>query len=116
MIFFDTTSKTLYGYNTLSESWTTRTIDEKPYICIDTGYIGLISEEIGYVHYNKFYAYNGLADSWVELVPNGTHSGFLVGKRTALVVRSTDIYAFDPERTVVDVAEEETGSGRDHDI
>ena len=108
MIFFDTTSKTLYGYNTLSESWTTRTIDEKPYICIDTGYIGLISEEIGYVHYNKFYAYNGLADSWVELVPNGTHSGFLVGKRTALVVRSTDIYAFDPERTVVDVAEEET--------
>jgi len=107
LIFYDTTGKTLYGYNTLSENWTSLTIGETPYACVDTGYIGLISEKVGFVTYNKFYAYNGLADSWVELVPNGSHYGFVVGNRTALVVRDTDIYAFDPERAPVDVADED---------
>jgi len=66
----------------------------------------LISESSGYLNYVEFDAYNGLADSWVELLPNGNHVGFLVGKRTALVVRNDDIYAFDPQRTVVDVADD----------
>ena len=104
--FFDTTSRMLYGYSTLSQSWTTNVIDMRPYYCLDTGYIGLVSRTNGVVSYSGFYAYNGLADSWVELIPSGTHVGFLLGERTALVVRSTDIYAFDPQRVSVGVADD----------
>lgn len=95
--FYDTTgSRVLHGYSSLSDQWTTHTISDQPYYCYDPGYIGLISARVGMNEYGKFYAYNGLADSWVELIPEGKSVGHRVGNRTAVVIRSGHIYAFDP--------------------
>ena len=93
----NTDTKTLYGYSTMTGNWTERNITEDLYSSSDTGYIGLISVYYGISGFNKQYAYNSFGDSWVELVPEGTHVGILAGKKTALVARSTKLYAFDPE-------------------
>ncbi len=104
--FYDTTGgMTLHGYSTLSDRWTTCSISDQPYYCYDLGYIGLISAWVGMNGYGKFYAYNGMADSWVELIPEGKHISHRVGKRTSLVIRSNHIYAFDPY-TATDIVEE----------
>ena len=63
----------------------------------DTGYVGLVSVYYMGSGYNKQYAYNSFADSWVELIPEGTHVMMLTGNKTILVARSTKLYAFDPE-------------------
>jgi hypothetical protein len=95
--FVETDTKTLYGYSTLSRQWTTLTIDDTPYTCGNKGFIGLISSNVGTQTYKKYYAYNGLKDSWVELVPTGSYKVSLVGGKTALVLRSDRLYAFDPD-------------------
>ncbi len=94
--FFNTTGKILHGYSSLTDQWTTHTISEEPYYCYDPGYIGLISAWVGMNGFGKFYTYNGLADSWVELISQGNYVSHLVGNRTALVIQSTHLYAFDP--------------------
>jgi len=86
----------IHGYSSLTDQWTTHTISEEPYYCYDPGYIGLISAWVGMNGFGKFYAYNGLADSWVELISQGNYVSHLVGNRTALVIKSTHMYAFDP--------------------
>jgi hypothetical protein len=104
--FYDTTGgRILHGYSSLSDRWTTHSISDQPYYCYDPGYIGLISAWVGMNGYGKFYAFNSLADSWVELIPEGKHVSFRVGNRTALVIRLNHVYAFDPY-TSTDVIEE----------
>jgi hypothetical protein len=96
-VFYDTTGgRVLHGYSSLSDQWTTLAIAEEPYYCYDPGYIGLVSAWVGSNAYGKFYAYNGLADSWIELVPAGETASFRVGNRTALVLESGHIHGFDP--------------------
>jgi hypothetical protein len=97
--FFDETSKTLYGYSTLSDQWTTTTIQEEPYTTNDRDYIGLVSALLNNKAWGKFYAYNGLADNWVELTPEGEHVAMALGSKTAMVVRQNYVYAFDPYGT-----------------
>ena len=87
---------TLYGYSALSGQWANVTVDDSPYICRAKGFIGLVSTRNDTVYYNRFYVFNSLEDSWVELVPVGTHQASIVGEKTALVVRSSMLYAFDP--------------------
>ena len=49
------------------------------------------------IDYNsKFYAFNGLSGNWVGLVPEGAYVINYLGDSTALVVRSSYVYAFNP--------------------
>ena len=93
---YNAETKTLYGYSALSGKWTNLTIIDTPYTCNTVGYIGLISSNTATTYYKKYYAYNGFTDSWVELVPDGTYKGHKIGEKTALVIRSNMLYAFDP--------------------
>jgi len=95
--FYDKDTKTLYGYSTISRKWTTLTVEDTPCGRRNQGFIGLISNDTGTQYYTKFYAYNSLKDSWVELIPTGSPVGFTVGEKTALVIRSDALYAFDPD-------------------
>jgi hypothetical protein len=94
--FFNADTRTLYGYSALSTQWTNLTIVDTPYVCVTKGFIGLVASNAGMQYYSKYYAFNGLEDSWVELVPEGTYEGDMVGQKTALVIRSNMLYAFDP--------------------
>lgn len=94
--FFDAETRTLYGYSVLSGRWTNLTIEDTPYTCVTKGFIGLISSQTNTTTYSRYYAFNGLEDSWIELVPSGSYKGNLVGQKTALVIRSNALYAFDP--------------------
>jgi len=93
--FFNAETGTLYGYSTLSRQWTNLTIEDTPYTCRTKGFVGLVASNTG-TQYSKYYAYNGLEDSWVELVPAGSYYGDRIGQKTALVIRSNMLYAFDP--------------------
>ncbi|MBN1212603.1 MAG: hypothetical protein JXA92_08495 [candidate division Zixibacteria bacterium] len=99
--FYESDSKTLYGYSTVTGNWTERTITEDLCYCFDTGYVGCISVYYNGNGFNKQYAYNGFGDSWVENIPEGTHVGLLVGEKTILVARSTKLYAFDPQSEIL---------------
>jgi hypothetical protein len=90
-------NRTLYGYSSLSGKWTNATIVDTPYTCLTKGFIGLISSNAETQYFKKYYAFNGLKDSWVELVPTGDYGGDRVGQKTALVIRSNILYAFDPD-------------------
>jgi hypothetical protein len=94
--FYNAETKTLYGYSVLSGQWTNLTISDTPYSCNTVGFIGLISSNTGTAYYSKYYAFNSFKDSWVELIPSGTYKGHKIGEKTALVVRSDMLYAFDP--------------------
>jgi len=95
--FYDKETKTLYGYSTISRQWTNLTIEDTPYTRANKGFIGLISSNTGTQYFTKYYAYNSLKDIWVELVPSGSYEGHSVGDKTALVMRSNALYAFDPD-------------------
>ena len=101
--FFNPVDKTMYGYSILSNKWTTNTVQEELYVCYNREYIGLISVWLNGKANGKYYAFNGLADSWVELTPEGISVSNVVGKRSALVVRSTHVYAFDPYGSTTDI-------------
>lgn len=90
--FYDAANKTFYGYSSLSDKWTTLAVSEELSYCYDPGYIGLVGTNSN----RKYYAYNSLADHWVELTPEGAYIYQREGNRTALVVRSTHLYAFNP--------------------
>jgi len=104
--YYDTTGgRILHGYSSVSDQWTTHAILDEPYYCYDLGYIGLVSALVGKNAYGKFYAFNSFGDSWVELVPEGKFISFRVGNRTAVVIQSGHIYAFDPY-TSTNISEE----------
>jgi hypothetical protein len=90
-------NQTLYGYSALSGQWSNITITDSPYTCLTKGSIGLISTYTGTIYYNKYYVYSSLTDNWVELASTGDHRGICVGEKTALVIRSNSLYAFDPD-------------------
>ena len=90
--FYNAETKTLYGYSALSGQWTNLTISDTPYSCNAEGFIGLISNNA----YSKYYAFNSFTDSWVEFAPSGTFQRQMVSEKTALIVRSNMLYAFDP--------------------
>ncbi len=98
---------TIHGYSGLSKKWTSVTMDEPAYWLGVKGCIGLISTQNGGIVNHKFYAFNGLHDSWVELPSSGLM--FDVGDRTALVVRSDTMYAFDPSIGTTGVNQEHFG-------
>ncbi len=99
----DIAGNTMYGYSSLTGNESQLVIDFDPYFVYDTGYVGYIDNA-----YNstKCYAYNGLGDGWVELIPEGSDVMALVGTKTILVVRSDRLYAFDPEAILTDVEED----------
>lgn len=110
-ILNDTTADIIYGYSSLTGNESQLALDFEPYYVLDTGYVGYIDN--GY-NCTRCFAYNGLADSWVELIPEGSAVGTLVGTKTILVERSDRVYAFDPERTIVSVDDEESGEVLPH--
>ncbi|MCP4570493.1 MAG: T9SS type A sorting domain-containing protein, partial [FCB group bacterium] len=92
-VFCDTSDDTWYGYSTLFGNLRPLATSEEPYYVLDTGYIGMVT-----VNYpEKVYAYNGLSDSWVGLVPEGDYYSALLGKKTIILIRDDRVYAFDPE-------------------
>ena len=102
----------LYGYNPLTGTITTHDFTENPYNAVDTGYVGVVMVNYNGGNYNKIYTYNALADNWIELIPTGVHSSILVGTKTALISRTQTgsnpdyLYAFDPQREVTDINED----------
>jgi hypothetical protein len=103
-VICDDDNNTLYGYSAISGTMTTQSFTEEPYICLDTGYVGIMTVYHNGNGYNKIYTYNSAADSWIEFLPDGYHQAILVGTKTAIVSRVQSgndpdfIYAFDPER------------------
>lgn len=97
--FYDKESRTLHGFTTLSNKWTTKTIDEEPYTSRISGQIGFASAWYNGSNMGKIFAYNGFGDSWVELIPEGSHVVWAMGKRTGMVVRDNYLYAFHPYDT-----------------
>jgi len=100
---FDATDSTLYGYSIHSGSWSQIKIDAEPYTATDSGSIGLVTSKVGSDYYAQLYAYNGLDEGWVELIPAGTHRSFAVAEKTIVVLRNDRVYAFDPYDHAVDV-------------
>ncbi len=99
----DTLANILYGYSALTGNESQLVIDFDPYYVLDTGYVGFIENASGLT---KCYAYNGLGDGWVELIPEGSDVMTLVGTKTILVERSDRVYGFDPEGDPSDVDED----------
>ncbi len=116
-ILCDDAGNSLYGYSSILGLQSSITLTEDPYFCYDSGYVGIMT--VWYNNgstnngYNKIYAYNSLANSWVPLIPTGNHNAVMVGQKTALVARSSGggspakLYAFDPQRQVTAVEDEE---------
>jgi len=84
----------LYGYSALTETVTELQTTETPFAYEAIDYIGFAHESYSYT---KYHAFNGFYGNWVELVPQGNYVGGKCGDKTVIVVRSTIIYAFDPE-------------------
>lgn len=100
---FDAADSTLYGYSVHSGNWSQMKIDAEPYTATDTGSIGLVTGKVGSNYYAQLYAYNGLDEGWVELIPAGTHRSFAVAEKTIVVLRNDRVYAFDPYDNATDV-------------
>jgi len=90
----DVASNIIYGYSSVTGNESQRSIDFEPYYVLDSGYIGYVTNAY---NMTKCYAYNGLRDGLVELIPEGSNVMALVGTKTIMVERSDRIYAFDPE-------------------
>jgi len=84
----------LHTYSAITAQWQQTTLPEMLYIIFSGSCISLIAT----TGYNKFYAFNGYYGNLVELIPEGTNSQYMVGGKTAIVVRDTKIYAFDPQQ------------------
>lgn len=88
-----------HGYNLGTRQWSTVQLEADGYTMDLNDWIGLVSTALGPTAFGRYYAYNGLHDSWVPLIPAGQYSGHQVGERIALVVRTNTLYAFDPGLT-----------------
>ncbi len=96
-VFFNMTERTLHGYSALSDRWTELAVSEDPYSLYNKNNIGLVSVMINNNGYAKYYVFNGYSESWVALEPQGKYVSQAIGDGTALVIRTTHIYAFDPQ-------------------
>jgi hypothetical protein len=85
---------TIHAYSSITGQWNHTTLPEMHYGVISGSCISLIST----IGYNKFYAFNGYNGNLVELIPEGSGLVYMVGGKTAIVVRDTKIYAFDPQQ------------------
>ena len=81
------------AYSGVTHQWSDFTVSENLMGVSAKGYIGLAGTHSN----NKFYAYNGFHDNLVELDVTGYNRRSVVGGKTALVVRSDIVYAFDPQ-------------------
>ncbi len=99
--FFNSVDSTLHGYSAISDNWTIEKISEEPYYALSKGYIGIVSSWLNNRSFGKFYAYNAFDDAWIELIPEGIHQGVELGQRTAMVIRSDHVYAFNPSASNV---------------
>ena len=84
----------IYGYCALTGSVSELQTTETAFAGHAIDYIGLAHESYSYTRY---FAFNGYYGNWVELVPPGSFAGEKCGGRTVIVLRSTTIFAFDPE-------------------
>jgi len=115
-VLCDNSAKRLYGYSNLSGLLTEKSFAEDPFFCIDTGYIGVMTVMYSGSGYNKIYTYNGITDAWIELIPVGAHHSLRVGTTTAVAVRAQNgydpdyVYAFDPQKQIVAVEEDENAN------
>jgi hypothetical protein len=100
----DYAGRTVYGYSDVSGQWTSQVLDGDPIIGFSTDYVSWASTQWSYP---KYWAYNGLCDSWVELVPSGSYVGSDQGARTILVVRSDALYGFNPECALTRLEDED---------
>jgi len=110
---FNATDSLLYGYSVHSGNWSQLKIDAEPYSATDSGSIGLVTGKVGSDYYAKLYAYNGLDEGWVELIPQGTNRSFAVAEKTIVVLRDDRVYAFDPYDHAVDV-DDDISAGLPH--
>ena len=101
---FTKDSHTLKAYSVVTHQWSEFAITEDIYYVSAQEFIGLI----GIWGNNKFYAFNGYYSNLVPLEPAGSHVDAMVGGKSALVVRDSIIYAFDPHK--------ETGISEPQDI
>ena len=92
---FKKDSYTLKAYSVVTHLWSEFTIAEgfDFYMLFSKEYIGLVRT----FGDNKYYAFNGYYSNLVPLDPSGNHVDAMVGGKTALVVRTDAIYAFDPQ-------------------
>jgi hypothetical protein len=100
----DYAARTVYGYSDVSGQWSTQVLDGDPIIGFSSDYVGWASTQWSYP---KYWAYNGLCGSWVELVPSGSHVGSDQGARTILVIRSDALYGFNPECALTAIHDED---------
>ena len=90
-------ARVAHGYNIASRQWATVQMEADGLMTEVEDWIGLVPSYHGPTSFGQYYAYNGLYDCWVPLTPEGGYAGQMVGSRIALVVRTTKLYAFDPE-------------------
>jgi len=92
---FKKDSYTLKAYSVVTHQWFEFSIAEgfDQFMLFAKEYIGLVRT----FGDNKFYAFNGYYGNLVPLEPAGSHVDAIVGGKSALVVRDSIIYAFDPE-------------------
>ena len=100
---FNAADSVLHGYSVHSGNWSQIKIDAEPYTATDSGSIGLVTGKVGSNDYAQLYAYNGLDEGWVELIPAGAHRSFAVAEKTIVVLRDDRVYAFAPYENSTDV-------------
>lgn len=103
-VFTQPAAGMLYGYSGESDTWTTLAATGEPYLCTNKGSLGLVTIRSGSKIYYKYCAFNALTDTWIELIPEGAHVAYALGYRTALIIMSGTLYAFDPYGTASGVS------------
>jgi len=103
MFASNTDDYTFYAYSSLTDTVSSLTVGSTPYKYIPKDYIGL-----GYVVSGgtDYYAYNGFYGNFVALDPVENMVGHANGGKTALVVRTYTLYAFDPEEPTTGMDEQ----------
>ena len=115
VVSFDEAANTMYGYSAYTGNTTSLYTDDWLYSVADTGYIGLVTIQNEYNIVNGCHAFNGLADNWVKLEPEGYGLSIILGEKTALVITHTNtmgttpliMYAFDPQRQSTGIADDD---------
>jgi len=106
-VFCDQTSGVCQGYSTITESFAPINVEGEHFLVKDTGYIGLAIYD--YHTTIKFYTYNGMTGSWVLLQPDGDYQARDLGMKTAIVVSSNAVYAFNPESDPTGLTDDDKG-------
>jgi hypothetical protein len=94
IIFAKTGDMELTAFSGLTKNWTVKQTDQ-----VLNGYSCGNEVAFGYsVSYAKYWAYSAYDDTYYELVPEGNfvNPASMSGGKTAIVIRTTKIYAFSP--------------------